>query len=76
MKATFALAAAATALLTTPVFAGPPAKRSPCQVGKAAPRDVKRSEPCRRQVVPPILDPTPMFLASTAASAALVSDLS
>ena len=76
MKHAFALAVAAASLVATPLFAGPPAKRPSCQVAKTPTRDAKRAEPCRRQAIPPVIDPTPMFLASTAASPVAWSDLS
>ncbi len=38
-------------------------------------RDAKRPEPCRKPAIPPVIDPTPLFLASTAASPAVRSDL-
>jgi hypothetical protein len=64
-------------LLPTPLFAGPPAtKRPTCQLPKAPARDSKRAEPCRRPAIPPVIDLTPMFLASTAASHGVLSDLS
>jgi hypothetical protein len=67
----------ASALLAAPVIAAQPvAKRPMCQAAKAPPRDARRSDPCRKPAVPPVVDQTPMFLASTAASPALVSDLS
>ena len=68
--------AAIAALLATPVFAGPAPKRSTCPVAKAPTRDAKRAEPCRKPAIPPVIDPTPMFLASTAGSRVALSDLS
>ncbi len=65
MKRTFALAFAAAAVVAVPVLASPPAKRPPCQIPKAQSRDGKRVEPCRRQAIPPVIDPTPIFLVST-----------
>ncbi len=57
----------ALALVATPVLAGPTQSKRPiCQVQKAPIRDAKRVEPCRRLTIPPVIDPTPMFLASTA----------
>ena len=77
MRHTLALPFLAAALVATPVFAGsPPAKRPSCQISKAPARDAKRVEPCRKQGIPPIIDPTPMFLTSTAASPATLSDFS
>jgi len=75
MKQVFATLAA-SALIAAPVLAGPAPKRSTCQVAKAPARDAKRSEPCRKPIIPPVIDQTPMFLASTAASPAALSDLS
>ena len=74
MTRNFAFAVAALSL-AGPLVAAPPVKRPLCQFGKAPVRDAKRVEQCRRQSIPPILDQTPIFLASTALSAAL-SDLS
>jgi len=76
MRHTLAFAAAGAALLATPLLAGPPAKRPTCQVPKGPARDAKRVEPCRRQAIPPIIDPSPMFLISTAAAPVALSDLS
>jgi hypothetical protein len=77
MRLSFALSLLSAALLATPVIAGAPAtKRSLCQLPKAAARDARRPDPCRKPAIPPVIDPTPMFLASTAASPALLSDLS
>ena len=76
MKHVFPFAVAAASLVATPLVAGPPAKRPSCQVTKAPARDVKRSVPCRRQSIPPFLDPTPMFLVATRAAPVVVSDLS
>ena len=76
MKHAFALAVAAASLVATPLFAGPPAKRPSCQVTKAPTRDTKRTVPCRKQGIPPFLDPTPMFLVATNAAPAAHSDLS
>ena len=67
----------ASALLTPPVFAAPPTVKRPlCQMPKAQTRDAKRAEPCRKPAIPPLIDPTPLFLASTSASPAVLSDLS
>jgi hypothetical protein len=66
----------ASALVAAPVVAGPVAKRSACQSAKAPARDGKRAEPCRKPAIPPVIDQTPMFLASTAAPPAALSDLS
>ncbi len=76
MKHAFALAIAAASLVATPLVAGPPAKRPSCQVTKAPTRDTKRSVPCRKQSIPPFLDPIPMFLVSTGAAPVVLSDLS
>ena len=81
MKRLFALAAAVAALVATPVLAGPvltgpPAKRPTCQVSKAPVRDARRVELCRRQAIPPVVDPTPMFLIATAPARVVKSDLS
>lgn len=76
MKHAFALAVAAASLVATPLLAGPPAKRPSCQVTKAPTRDTKRTVPCRKQSIPPFLDPTPMFLVATNAAPAAHSDLS
>ena len=70
------MALVSAALLATPVLAGPAPKRSVCQQPKAPARDAKRPEPCRKPAIPPVIDQTPMFLASTAASPAALSDLS
>ena len=80
MKSTIAFAAcaaAATALLAAPVFAAPPAAKRPlCQARKVA-IPAKRADPCRRsQGIPPVIDPTPLFLASTAPASLAQSDLS
>lgn len=66
MKRLSVFAVVAASLLATPLLAGPPAKRPYCQVIKTPPREIKRIEPCRRPPIPPIVDPTPMFLVSTA----------
>ena len=53
-------------LVPAPLLAGQSAtKRPTCQVTKnPAAADVQRAEPCRRAPpVPPVIDPTPMFLA-------------
>lgn len=67
-----------SALAATPVFAGPPvAKRPLCQAPKAPQRDAKRLESCRKsQAIPPVIDPTPWFVASTNASSSAPSYLS
>ena len=69
MKRLSVLVVASASLLASPLFAGPPAKRPYCQALKSPPRDAKRVEPCRRPPIPPVIDPTPMFLASTMAQA-------
>ena len=74
MKRTLALAVAAVTLVATPLFAAPPTKRPLCQITKAC--DAKRAEPCRKNEIPPVIDLTPLFLASTNASPAVLSDLS
>jgi hypothetical protein len=54
------------ALVPAPLLAGQPsAKRQGCQIAKNQPqRNVQRAEPCRRAPpVPPVIDPTPTFLA-------------
>jgi hypothetical protein len=67
----------AFALLAGPALAGPPTtKRPQCQLPKAAARDAKRVEPCRKPAIPPVIDQTPMFLASANAGQAALSDLS
>ncbi len=76
MKRTLALAFAAAAVLATPVLAGPPSKRPQCQFPKAQSRDAKRSDYCRRQAIPPVVDPTPLFLVSTNAPALASSEFS
>jgi hypothetical protein len=77
MKQLFSLGLVSAALLATPVIAGPPtAKRPLCQLPKVPARDSKRAEPCRKPAIPPVIDPTPLFLASTAASPVALSDLS
>lgn len=53
-------------LVPAPVLAGQATtKRQACQVAKAEKqRNVQRPEPCRRAPpVPPVIDPTPTFLA-------------
>jgi len=75
MQRMFSFAIVASALVATPMLAAPPVKRPLCQVPKAQPRDAKRTEPCRSQGIPPVIDPTPMFLASGDPSPAL-TDLS
>jgi hypothetical protein len=67
--------AVAASLLAAPLLAGPPAKRPTCQMAKTPSRDVKRIEPCRRAPIPPVIDPTPMYLVSTAGLRPPVSDL-
>jgi hypothetical protein len=67
--------AVAASLLAAPLLAGPPAKRPTCQVAKTPSRDVRRPEPCRRAPVPPVIDPTPMYLVSTTGAQPRVSDL-
>jgi hypothetical protein len=55
-------------LVPAPLLAGQPStKRSTCQVAKnQQQRNVQRAEPCRRAPpVPPVIDPTPTFLAQT-----------
>jgi len=76
MKLSPAMALVSAALLAAPAIAGPAAKRLACQQPKAPARDAKRPEPCRKPAIPPVIDQTPMFLASTAASPAALSDLS
>jgi hypothetical protein len=76
MKLSLALIVVAAAVLATPVLAGPTPKRPVCQVLKVPSRDAKRPEPCRKQPIPPVIDPTPLFLASTAGSRSNLSDLS
>ncbi len=67
----------ASFLIATPVLAGSPVVKRPlCQLPKPAQRDVKRVETCRKPPIPPVIDPTPMFLASTAGSQPTASDLS
>ncbi len=58
---------ATAALLPAPLLATPPAKKAPhCQSFKAPARDAKRPESCRKTpAIPPVIDPTPLFLAST-----------
>lgn len=54
-------------LVPAPLLAGQPStKRSTCQIAKnqQQQRNVQRAEPCRRvPPVPPVIDPTPTFLA-------------
>ncbi len=78
MKRILTISALAVAVLAAPVLASPPVAQRPiCQTPKVTARDAKRVEPCRKPPVPPIIDPTPMFLASTGPSAAAEpSDLS
>ena len=76
MKLSPALALVSAALLATPVLAGPAPKRSACQQPKVPARDAKRPEPCRKPAIPPVIDQTPMFLASTTAAHVTLSDLS
>ena len=69
----------AAALLPAPALAGPVAKKQQptCHTSKAPTRDSKKVEPCRRNApIPWVIDPTPLFLASTASTSATVSDLS
>jgi len=76
MSRLIALAVMAS-LLPTALLAGPPAtKRPQCQSPKAPARDAKRVEPCRKPAIPPVIDQTPMFLASTMAAHVTLSDLS
>ena len=76
MSRLIALAVMAS-LLPTALLAGPPTtKRPQCQLPKAPARDARRVEPCRKPAIPPVIDQTPMFLASTAASPTVLSDLS
>ena len=65
-------------LLAAPLSASPAPKRFACQVTKAPAREAKRIEQCRKPAIPPLLDPTPLFLASAVAapSRAPLSDLS
>ncbi len=76
MKHALTLGLVSAALLATPVFAGPSPKRPLCQLNKAVAREAKRPEPCRKPSIPPVIDQMPVFLASTAASPAALSDLS
>ena len=76
MKLSPALALVSAALLAAPAIAGPAAKRLACQQPKAPARDGKRPEPCRKPAIPPVIDQTPMFLASTTAAHVTLSDLS
>lgn len=75
-KPLFAMIAVA-ALLPAAALAGPPAKKPTCQTGKTPTRDAKKVEPCRKNApIPWLVDPTPLFLASTGSSSATVSPLS
>jgi hypothetical protein len=76
MKRTFALAFAVATVVAAPLLAAPPAKQPQCQTPKAQSRDGKRIELCRRQGIPPIIDPTPIFLASTNSPPLASPDLS
>jgi hypothetical protein len=76
MKRTFALAVPVAALIAAPLLAAPPAKQPVCQTPKVQSRDSKRVELCRRQAIPPIIDPTPIFLASTNSPPLASPDLS
>ncbi|MDQ3075282.1 MAG: hypothetical protein M3Q88_06715 [Pseudomonadota bacterium] len=77
MKRLSALAVVAAALITTPLLAGQPAAKRPmCQPLKPPLRDAKRLELCRKALIPPVVDPTPMFLVSTTGPQAALSDLS
>jgi len=68
---------AVAAILPAPALAGPPVKKPTCQTTKTPTRDVKKVEPCRKTApIPWLVDPTPLFLASTNPSSATVSDLS
>lgn len=75
-KHLFAMIAVA-ALLPAPVLAGPPAKKPTCQTNKTQARDAKKVEPCRKNApIPWVVDPTPMFLASTLATSVAITPLS
>ena len=76
MKRSHILLVATASLVATPLLAGPLVKRPLCQITKAQPRDAKRLELCRKQNIPPVIDPTPMFLASSEAPASALADLS
>ena len=77
MKHFSVFAVVTASLLATPLWAGPPAKRPTCLAAKAPSRETKRIEPCRRPPIPPVVDPTPMFLASTGSPARVAaSDIS
>lgn len=69
------LIALTSSLLAAPLLAGPPVKRPYCQVTKAPARDLKRLEPCRKPPIPPVIDPTPVYLISTAGLQVSTSDL-
>ena len=62
---------AVAGLLPAPALAGPPTKKQPpCQVTKTQARDAKKAEPCRKTApIPWVVDPTPLFLASTSTEA-------
>jgi hypothetical protein len=77
MNRTSMLLTLAFAIIAAPVVAGPPlAKRPLCQAPRTPARDVRRVESCRKPPVPPVVDPTPMFLASTAPATAPTWDFS
>jgi hypothetical protein len=69
------LAVVAASLVAEPSFAGPSPKRPSCQIPKSPTRDMRR-ELCRKAPIPPVVDPTPMYLISTTGRPALRSDLS
>ena len=69
------LIAVTASMLAAPLLAGPPAKRPDCQVTKAPVRELKRLEPCRKPTIPPVIDPTPVYLISTAGLQPSFSDL-
>ncbi|MDQ3078116.1 MAG: hypothetical protein M3Q83_04650 [Pseudomonadota bacterium] len=53
-------------------------KKAPsCQSFKALARDAKRQESCRKApAIPPVIDPTPLFLASTGDARPAVASIS
>lgn len=69
---------ATIAFLPAPLLAAEPVKKaSTCQVNKAPAREAKRAEPCRRTpAIPPVIDPTPLFLASTGDARLVIADIS
>lgn len=76
MKRLSIIAIATASLVAAPLLASPPLKRPTCQAVKAAAKDVKRVELCRKAPIPPVVDPTPMFLVSTSGQQPVLSDLS